>query len=252
MKRLYIDCTSGVSGDMMLGAFLNLGVPQIYLKKKLDSLHLKEFSLKVEEKEIKGEPVTDVDVILKDESSYTKHPYSGQYRNYAEIKKLIKDSNLSEKEKKLSLHIFQIKAEAESKVHEVPLDEVQFHEAGAVDSVVDIVGTSICCAYVGADEVVSKHVPTGYGYVKCACGILTVPAPAVKQILKDTGIPFYRSDIPQEVLTPTGASIIAGISDGFGWETMKGQVLSTGMGAGKRYTGLPPLKLTLCEEVEKN
>ena len=235
-----------------VGSIFKLRCSTDLSEKKLDSLHLKEFSLKVEEKEIKGEPVTDVDVILKDESSYTKHPYSGQYRNYAEIKKLIKDSNLSEKEKKLSLHIFQIKAEAESKVHEVPLDEVQFHEAGAVDSVVDIVGTSICCAYVGADEVVSKHVPTGYGYVKCACGILTVPAPAVKQILKDTGIPFYRSDIPQEVLTPTGASIIAGISDDFGWETMKGQVLSTGMGAGKRYTGLPPLKLTLCEEIEKN
>ena len=132
----------------------------------------------------------------------------------------------------------------------MPIDKVQFHEAGAVDSIVDIVGTAICCDYMDADEVASKHVPTGYGEVKCACGTLPVPAPAVKQILEDAEIPHYRSEIPQEVLTPTGASILAGIADSFGWDDIQGNVLKRGYGCGKRDTGLPPLELILCEERE--
>ena len=92
--------------------------------------------------------------------------------------------------------------------------------------------------------------PTGYGQVKCACGLLPVPAPAVKQILEDTEIPYYRSDIAQEVLTPTGASIIAGVTDRFGWDDIQGDIVKRGFGCGKRNTGLPPLELILCEERE--
>lgn len=163
---------------------------------------------------------------------------------------MINNSALSNNVKVLSRRIFDIKAKAEAKVHEVPIDKVQFHEAGAVDSIVDIVGTAICCDYMDADEVASKHVPTGYGEVKCACGTLPVPAPAVKQILEDAEIPHYRSEIPQEVLTPTGASILAGIADSFGWDDIQGNVLKRGYGCGKRDTGLPPLELILCEERE--
>ena len=247
MRKLYIDCRSGISGDMMLGAFLNLGVPAVYLKQKLAGLHLREFQLQVKERQIGKTKATDVDVILSDPGNYTKDPYSGKYRNYDEIKEMLKSSDLTSQEKCLSRHIFDIKARAEAKVHHIPMGKVQFHEAGAVDSIVDIVGTAVCCRYMKTDLVISRHVPTGFGHVKCACGILPVPAPAVQQILEDTGIPYYRSDISQEVLTPTGASIIAGITDRFGWENIEGNIIRRGFGAGKRDTGLPPLELILCE-----
>lgn len=250
MKRLYINCSSGVSGDMMLGAFINMGVPAEHLKEKLSRLRLDEFELSIREKMIGETSVTDVDVILKDETDLLKDPYSGLYRNYRQIVDMINGSTLSNNVKVLSRRIFDIKARAEAKVHQVPVDKVQFHEAGAVDSIVDIVGTAICCDYLKADEVAAKHVPTGYGKVKCACGTLPVPAPAVKQILEDAEIPHYRSDIPQEVLTPTGASIIAAVTDTFGWEDIRGDVLKRGYGSGKRETGLPPLELILCEERE--
>ena len=250
MKRLYINCGSGLSGDMMLGAFINMGVPADYVREKLARLHLDEFELSIREKTTSEKSATDVDVILKDKENLQKAPYSGPYRNYRQIVDLINKSTLSNNVKVLSRRIFDIKAKAEAKVHQVSVESVQFHEAGAVDSIVDIVGTAICCDYLKADEVAAKQVPTGYGKVKCACGILPVPAPAVKQILEDADIPHYRSDIPQEVLTPTGASILAGVTDIFGWDHIQGDILKRGYGCGKRDTGLPPLELILCEERE--
>ncbi len=251
MKKLYINCQSGVSGDMMLGAFLNLGVPEEYLRDRLSRLKLDEFELAVREKETGGYRATDVDVILKHPEDLAKAPYSGSFRTYGQIKELINGSTLSNNAKVLSRRIFDIKARAEAKVHQVPVDEVQFHEAGAVDSIVDIVGTAICCDYLRADQVVAKEVPTGYGKVKCACGELNVPAPAVRQILGDEDIPHYRSDIAQEVLTPTGASILAGVADAFGWEQItEEKIISRGYGTGKRDTGLSPLELILTETKE--
>ena len=248
MKKLYINCTSGVSGDMMLGAFLSLGVPEQYLKEKLERLSLREFEVQVSEKETCGKTAVDVEVILKQPENHRIDPYSGNYRTYGDIVNMVNQSSLSVNEKVLSRRIFDIKARAESRVHGVPVEEVKFHEAGAVDSIVDIVGAAVCCEYMKADVIFSGQVPTGYGTVECACGTLPVPAPAVKQILQDTGIPHYRSDIPQEVLTPTGASIIAGITDVFGWENIEETVLCRGYGTGKRDTGLPPLEMILCEE----
>ena len=247
MKVLYIDCQSGASGDMMLGAFLNLGVPKEHLEEQLNKLNLEEYSLQVNEKNVNGEVATDVDVLLNNPEDLMTNPYSGEYRNYRDIKDLINGSQLSSNIKALAHRIFDIKAKAESKVHEVPLDEVKFHEAGAVDSVVDIVGAAICSDYINADRIVSRNVPTGYGHVECACGTLTVPVPAVKQILKDTRIPYYRSEIKHEILTPTGASIIAGIADDFSDNIPSGRVVKVGYGTGKRKTGLSPLRLALCE-----
>lgn len=250
MRKLYINCQSGVSGDMMLGAFLDLGVPEDYLRDRLSRLKLDEFELAVREKESCGFWATDVDVILKHPEDLKTAPYSGSYRTYGQIKALINGSSLSNNTKVLSRRIFDIKARAEAKVHQVPVDQVQFHEAGAVDSIVDIVGTAICCDYLRADRVVAKEVPTGYGKVQCACGELSVPAPAVRQILGDENIPHYRSDIPQEVLTPTGASILAGVADDFGWEKIDERIISRGYGTGKRDTGLWPLELILTETKE--
>lgn len=256
-KTLYIDCKSGASGDMTLGAMLSLGVPRKALEEGLAQLGLNEFELTVEEKEYNGSPVTDVDVILHNKEHAWIHPYSGKFRNYAEIKEMIAGSGLPGRVQELSRRIFDIKAAAESAAHGVPVDEVQFHEVGAVDSIVDIVGTAICVDYVGADQVVSRHVPTGFGTVECACGTLPVPAPAVQAILDNTGLPHYRSEIEQELLTPTGAAILAGIVDRFeedsafeqDWSQAKAgrsgadSARRIGRGTGKRDTGLPPLTL---------
>ena len=245
---------------MTLGAMLSLGVPCEYLEKELASLGLNEFELSVNETEYEGYPVTDVDVILYDKENAWKHPYSGKYRNYGEIKEMIAGSDLTERAKKLSFHIFDIKAKAESEAHGVPVDEVQFHEVGAVDSIVDVIGAAICLDYIGADTVISTHVPTGYGTVECAWGTLPVPAPAVAAILRNTGLPHYRSDVAQELLTPTGAAILAGIVNRFEedtafdvlWNDAKTTTseegnCSIGRGVGKRRTGLPPMTVMLAE-----
>ena len=244
-KTLYIDCESGVSGDMFLGAMVDLGVPSEYLTERLSRLDLPGYALSFGTKSIGGVNASDVDVILDLPEDQSPNPYSGNYRNYRQIREMIAESTLSDQEKDLADRIFDIKANAESVVHGVPVDEVKFHEAGAVDSVVDIVGAAVCLSYFSPDRVVSRRVPTGYGHIKCACGILPVPAPAVRQIIEDTGLPSYRSDIPQEVLTPTGASIMAGIVDEFSDDPAAGECIGQGFGTGKRDTGLPPLKVTL-------
>ena len=245
---------------MTLGAMLSLGVPLAYLEKGLASLGLNEFELSVNETEYEGFPVTDVNVILYDKENAWKHPYSGKYRNYGEIKEIIAGSDLPEGAKELSFRIFDIKALAESEAHGIPVDQVQFHEVGAVDSIVDVVGAAICLDYIGADAVVSTHVPTGYGTVECNWGTLPVPAPAVTAILRNTGLPHYRSDIEQELLTPTGAAILAGIVNRFEtdtafdalWNDAKAaasgeEKYCIGRGIGKRRTGLPPMTVMLSE-----
>ncbi|MBQ9060108.1 MAG: LarC family nickel insertion protein [Firmicutes bacterium] len=257
MKTLYIDCRSGASGDMTLGAMLSLGVPLGVLEEGLASLGLNEFELTVRNKEYKGSPVTDVDVILYNKEHAWIHPYSGKFRNYGQIKEMIGSSGLSGRVQALGRRIFDIKAAAESVAHGVPVDEVQFHEVGAVDSIVDIVGTAICVDHVGADRVLSRIVPTGFGTVECACGTLPVPAPAVCAIMEQTGLPHVRGQIEQELLTPTGAAILAGIVDEFledgefdrAWEAAlaKAGPVSVGRGTGKRDTGLPPLTMMLTE-----
>ena len=246
-RKLIIDCKSGASGDMVLGAFINLGVSEETLRKGLDALGVNEFSLEINEVDRNGIIATDVDVILHDKKSALTHPYSGEYRNYAEIKEIIRNSGITDGAKELSLRIFDIKAAAEAIAHGVEQDKVQFHEAGAVDSIVDIVGCAICFDSLGVSEVISSKVPTGYGTIMCACGELPVPAPAVQEILKATGLPHYRSDIEQELLTPTGASILAALVDKFEDNISHEDSYKYGYGTGKRDTGLDPLCFMLSD-----
>lgn len=247
MNTLYIDCASGMSGDMMLAAFVNMGMPITHIENEISKLGIgKEFRFLAENRNYQGKSVTDIDVKLEDESVMRLHPYSGRYRNYRDILRMIDESKLSTSVKTLSRKIFAIKAEAEAVVHDVPLEEVQFHEKGAVDSIVDIVGAAIGFDYFDISEAVATEVPTGYGSVQCACGELPVPAPAVKQILHDTGLPHYRSNVKQELLTPTGAAILAGTAKRFDNAAEPKNIVGCGHGVGKRETGLPPLSLTLC------
>ncbi|MBQ6495589.1 MAG: LarC family nickel insertion protein [Firmicutes bacterium] len=263
MNILYIDCRSGASGDMFLGAFVDLGVPERVLTEGLASLGLNEFSLDIKKKDYHGIMVTDVDVVVFDKENLRVYPYSGKFRNYKEIKDLISASAIPDTAKILARKIFDIKADAESKAHGIPIDEVQFHEAGAIDSIVDIIGAAICYDYLSVDKAFATPVPTGFGTIQLSWGELPVPPPAVQNILADHDIPHFRSDVEMELLTPTGASILAGItqkyidaskmpeninSSDIQETAEEGDAILCGRGTGKRDSWLPPLTLILQKE----
>ncbi|MGO5065707.1 nickel pincer cofactor biosynthesis protein LarC [Clostridium sporogenes] len=237
-KILYYDCFSGISGDMNLGALIDLGVDKDYLLKELAKLNINdEFEIKINKDSRKGISGTKVDVILKNlcehehnhdhthnqEHSHEhqcehNHEYSHEHvhnhdhhhhhRNVMNINEIIDNSGLNNDVKKVSKEIFLEVAKAEGKVHNKSLEEVHFHEVGATDSIVDIVGAAICLDYLKVDEVLCSKVQVGSGFVKCAHGTMPVPAPATAEILKD--IPMVSSEeIPFEATTPTGAAIVA-------------------------------------------
>ncbi len=218
----YFDCFCGISGDMTLGAFIDIGVPLNWLKDSLEKLPLKDFDLSVESISRNGIKAQSVHVLTKDTSTS---------RHYSEIKDLIKNSPLSQNVKEKSLEIFERLAIAESEIHGQPKEKVHFHELGGIDAIVDIVGTALCLEYLGIEKVVSSRIPLGNGFVSCQHGTLPVPAPATLSILK--GIPVYGTEIPYELVTPTGAAIIASIADSFE-EIPDIIVEKTGYGAGKR------------------
>jgi len=203
MKILYFDCFSGVSGNMILGAMVDAGIDIKALKKELKKLDLHGYSLKVSKVKRKGIKGTKVDVIV-DKKKHLHHTH------YKDIKRLIERSKLPEKIKEDSLSIFKNIAEAEAKIHRTSVDNVHFHEVGAVDSIVDVVGTSICISLLNSDITLSSPINTGKGMVKTEHGLLPVPAPATTEMLK--GFPSYSSDIEFELATPTGVGIITAMA----------------------------------------
>ncbi len=218
----YFDCFCGISGDMTLGAFIDIGVPLNWLKDSLEKLPLKGFDLSVESISRSGIKAQSVHVISKDNI---------KSRHYSEIKALVQNSPLSQNVREKSLEIFERLAIAESEIHGQPKEKVHFHELGGIDAIVDIVGTALCLEYLGIEKIVSSRIPLGNGFVSCQHGTLPVPAPATLSILK--GIPVYGTEIPHELVTPTGAAIIASIADSFE-EIPDIIVEKAGYGAGKR------------------
>lgn len=189
---------------------------------------------------------------LKPASQPQGHTYTASshtHRNYADIKKLIHASSLSDAVKKLSIDIFQKVAEAEGKIHGKPIDEVHFHEVGAVDSIVDIVGAAICIDYLKPDKVVSSPVQMGGGFVKCAHGMFPVPAPATLEIMRDK--PIKLGAVQVETTTPTGAAIVATLASEF-TEKPSFQITKIAYGIGHRDNIVPNvLRVCLAEEVAK-
>ncbi|MCD6272216.1 MAG: nickel pincer cofactor biosynthesis protein LarC [Deltaproteobacteria bacterium] len=218
----YFDCFSGISGDMTLGALIALGVQVDWLKDNLHSMPLDRFDLSVTDIARNGISAKSVSVHLVDES---------ESRNYSQIKSLIEQSPFSDNVKVNSLEIFKKIARAESRIHNTPLSKVHFHELGGVDALVDIVGATLCLEYLDITDVISSHLPMGTGFTVCRHGKIPLPAPATVQILK--GVPVYGKDIPFELVTPTGAAIIAVLSSSFG-PVPKMQIIDTGYGAGRR------------------
>ncbi|WPC43683.1 nickel pincer cofactor biosynthesis protein LarC [Clostridium sp. JS66] len=245
MKILYYDCFCGISGDMNLSALIDLGVPKEYLIQELSKLNLdSEYEIKVENSAKLGITGTRVDVILKNgthsseqvlhvehnhehshhhsedeqhcsennhnhEHNHEEHVHNHEHhhRNLKDIEKIINSSDLNDKVKKLSLDMFMKVAEAEAKVHGKDIYEVHFHEVGAIDSIVDIVGAAVCLDYLKVDKIIASPVQVGGGFVKCAHGLMPVPAPATVEILKN--VPINVGIVQFETTTPTGAAILA-------------------------------------------
>ncbi|MBU3200114.1 nickel pincer cofactor biosynthesis protein LarC [Clostridium estertheticum] len=290
MKILYYDCFSGISGDMNLGALLDLGIDEKYLINELGKLNLNGYEIKVSRDIRKGIEGTKVDVLLQEHShghtheevselhlhehhhddSHGEHNHEhihndneGDHthvhagidhihkdqRNLNDIEKIINLSELSSKVKELSMRIFMKVALAEAKVHGKPLYEIHFHEVGAVDSIVDIVGAAICLNYLNVDKIMSSSVELGGGFVKCAHGLIPVPAPATVEILK--GIPVKIGAVPFETTTPTGAAILVANVNEFK-DDNKFIINKIGYGIGNRDTEIPNvLRVMLVEEVDK-
>tara|TARA_B100000959_G_scaffold280078_1_gene341292 strand:+ start:1420 stop:2601 length:1182 start_codon:yes stop_codon:yes gene_type:complete len=206
MKIAFFDCFSGISGDMILGALTDLSDAPSFLREELKKLDLKGYS--ISNKKVKRGVIqaTKVDVKVTEKSSSQK--------NLKNIVSIIENSGLAEKIKKDSIKIFRRLAEAEAKVHGTTIDKVHFHEVGAIDSIVDIVGSVIGIHHLNISKIVSSPLNTGSGFVKCAHGTLPVPAPAVMELLK--GFPCFSSGVQQELTTPTGAAIITTLADEFG------------------------------------
>ena len=218
----YFDCFSGISGDMTLGALIDIGVPAQWLKERLQAIPLAGFDLVTGSTSRHGIDAVTVTVQVEDHKTH---------RNYGEIKSLIENSPLDASVRQMSLDIFERLADAEAGVHGVPKEKTHFHEIGGVDAIVDIVGAALGISYLGIRKVVASKIPVGTGFVSCSHGTLPVPAPATLAIL--SGIPIYGSGIQNELVTPTGAAIVATLADSFA--SMPEMVVEKiGYGAGKR------------------
>jgi uncharacterized protein (TIGR00299 family) protein len=206
MRTAYIDCFSGISGDMTLGALVDAGVSIDDLRAGLAKLSLPGYELKTEKVNRSGIAATKVQVIID--------PKSQKSRHLSDVLNIIEGSSLAPIVKEKSSRIFKRMAAAEAKVHGTIPDKIHFHEVGAVDAVVDIVGSVIGLDLLGITQIIASSINVGSGTVQTAHGIFPIPAPATAELLK--GIPFYQSSPQFELATPTGAAIISTLSNSFG------------------------------------
>ncbi len=248
MKILYYDCFAGLSGDMNLGAMIDLGVDRDYLIAELKKIPLKGYRLAVTRDKRNGIEGTRVDVVLDKK----KHGagYSHPERNLSSIKELIEASQLNSTVKECSSTIFARIAEAEAEVHGMPIDKIHFHEVGAVDSIVDIVGAALCLDYLKVDTVLCSTVELGGGFVTCRHGTIPVPAPATVEILRD--IPTRVGTVQYETTTPTGAAILATVVDTF-TDTADIRIEKVGYGIGHREMEIPNVvRVFLCTGADES
>ncbi len=228
---LYLDCFAGISGDMAVSALLDCGVSIGNLQKDLTNLDLAGFQISVEKDTTASLAATSFKVATGD-----NHPP----RHWSEIKKLLATSRLSEPVKEMAIAIFTTLAVAEAKIHNCTVEQVHFHEVGAVDSIIDIASFAICYAELGIKKVICSPLPMPGGTVSCAHGLLPLPAPAVCEILKD--VPVYGVDLKQELVTPTGAAIIKTIAESFGpFPSMTIRKVGYGRGSRELADGRPNL-----------
>ena len=313
MKILYFDCATGISGNMAIGALLEICDGEQYLRDELAKLEVPGYQLNVIKRDSHGIDGTYVEVLEANTGipvdaihdgnknvgssatlglhhghthshhheldSSPEHHSHGHYhdhnhdhsldnhchnhqddndnnhnhnyvhRTYADIKQIIEDSGITEDAKNLSKSMFHKVAVAEAKVHGKPIDEVHFHEVGAIDSIVDIVSVAILMDYIKPDRVISSVVSDGYGTIKCAHGELSVPVPATSMIYKNEHIRFKQIEVPTELVTPTGAAIISTFAESYGLMPEM-NLNKIGIGVGSRNIGGPnTLRVFLGEDV---
>lgn len=237
MRILYVDCAAGIAGDMTVAALLELGVPLEHLRQELARLPLAGYRLSAGQCKRHGIAATHFSVEVDADQPH---------RHYTGIAAMIDGSSLSAGVKDRAQRVFRRLAEAEARVHGVELDHVHFHEVGAIDSIVDIVGVAIGLEYLAIGELHAGPLPWGSGFVESAHGRLPVPAPATAELLK--GLPVHGNIGPGERVTPTGAALVAALATGFGPMPAMA-VTAIGCGAGsKDFPDLPNvLRLVLGE-----
>lgn len=240
MKIAYFDCFSGISGDMCLGALISAGVDFDLLKEELAKLPVEGYNLYWET--VKRNGITAVNVFV--DLLEVNQPE----RRLADIQQIIDNSALPEEVKEKSKAVFNRLAVAEAAVHDTTLDHIHFHEVGAVDAIVDVVGTVLGLSLLGVDKVYASPLPMGKGFIKCMHGIIPSPAPATLEILQD--VPIYGAGIEGELVTPTGAALISVLADAF-IDLPALIVEKVGYGAGKKVMEPPNLlRLILGERYE--
>lgn len=238
---LYFECRAGISGDMSVGALLDLGASREKLEKALASMKLdNEFSYVISKKSVNAIMATDFDVILPAHHHHEHHHH--EHRNLDDVNKIIDKADISENAKKLAKKIFKIVAEAESKVHGKDIKDVHFHEVGAIDSIVDIVSFSVLFDDLNPKKVYFSALTEGQGTVMCQHGKLPVPVPAVCEIASKYALPLKITENDGEMVTPTGAAIAAALFTG---EKLPGELIiqKTGYGSGKRNYENPILRV---------
>lgn len=236
LKILYFDCSSGISGNMTLGALLEIIGDENYLLEELKKINVDGYKIEISKKVKNGITGTYVDVILEHPHNHEHHHH--EHRNLDDVNRIIEESSIDEKSKELAKRIFMRVAKAESKVHNKPLEEVHFHEVGAIDSIVDIIGTAILINKINPDKIISSVVNDGYGFIECAHGMMSVPVPATSEIFAGSNVKFRQIDIDTELVTPTGAVIIAELAENF--TTLPAMITEKiGWGAGYKDLKIP-------------
>jgi len=229
MRAAYFDCFSGISGDMVLGALVDLGWPVEELKRELDKLDL--FGYRIEAKKVAKRGILSTQIKIRATEEKKE-------RTLEDILSILDKSKLEEMVKGRSRAIFTKLASVEAKIHGKSPQKIHFHELGGLDTIIDVVGAVAGMNYLGVEKAYSSPLPLGKGFVKCSHGILPLPAPATLELLKE--VPVYGSDIEAELVTPTGAAIISNLAENFG-EMPPMKIEHIGYGAGQRDLTIPNL-----------
>lgn len=251
-KTLYLECESGISGDMVVGALLDLGASEERLRAALASLPVDGYSVAITRKKVSSIDCCDFDVVLDEAhhnhdhdmdylfghldepgEGHEHHHHHHEHRNLADIRQIIEAGALSPRARDLAERIFSIVAEAEAKAHGLPLDQVHFHEVGAVDSIVDVVAAAVCLDDLDVAEAIVGPLAEGHGRVRTQHGVLGIPVPAVANIVATYGLTLSRKDAEGEFVTPTGAAIVAAIRTS-GELPEAYTIKAMGVGSGKR------------------
>lgn len=247
---LYLECRSGISGDMTVAALLDLGADENKLRRALESLPVQGYSWTVSRVRPHGLAACDFDVRPdSDPHGHASHDHgrepSREHRHHAhehrrlnDIFRIIEQGDLTPRARETARKIFTLVAEAEAKAHGIPVEEVHFHEVGAIDSIVDIVAAAVCLDDLDIREAVVSELSEGSGFVECQHGLLPVPVPAVVNIVSSAGLTLRPSDTAGEMVTPTGAAIAAALKTRDKLPPAF-RILKTGIGAGKRDFGRP-------------